>query len=166
VMDALSKSAEVAFPDEAEGDMAASMGAFLSNLEKEAAAAAKAKQQQDGDSDGEEQGGGDEGGSNDQGPEITWTYYDEWDFRASDYRPRWCRVGERLGDEGGREDYEDTLKKHHGLVMETRRQFELMRPESFRRIKRLEDGEEIDLDRAIEFHVDKKAGVGPQARIY
>lgn len=166
VMDALSKSADVAFPDEAEGDMAASMGAFLSNLEKEAAAAAKAKQQQDGDSDGEEQGGGDEGGSNDQGPEITWTYYDEWDFRASDYRPRWCRVGERTGEEGGLEYYEDTLQKHHGLVVETRRQFELMRPESFRRIKRLEDGEEIDLDRAIEFIVDRRAGVGPLAQIY
>jgi nitric oxide reductase activation protein len=98
--------------------------------------------------------------------EIEWSYYDEWDFRASDYRPRWCRVGERLGEEGDTEYYEETLKKHHGLVSETRRQFEMMRPESFRRIKRLEDGEEIDLDRAIEFIVDKRAGVGPLAQVY
>ena len=51
-------------------------------------------------------------------------------------------------------------------MVETRRQFELMRPETFRRIKRLEDGEEIDLDRAIEFIVDKRAGVGPLAQVY
>jgi hypothetical protein len=32
-----------------------------------------------------------------------------------------------------------------------------MRPESFKKIKRLEDGEELDLDLAIEFYVDKRA---------
>ena len=93
-------------------------------------------------------------------------HYDEWDFRASDYRPRWTRVGERFSDQGDGEFYQETLRRYHGLVMETRRQFELMRPESFKKIKRLEDGDELDLDLAIEFHVDKKAGVGPQARIY
>jgi nitric oxide reductase NorD protein len=41
-----------------------------------------------------------------------------------------------------------------------------MRPESFRRLKRLEDGHEIDLDQAIEFRADSKAGAGPLARFY
>ena len=62
---------------------------------------------------------------------MTWSYYDEWDFRAADYRPRWCRVGERPGEEGDLEYYEETLRKNHGLVTETRRQFEMMRPERF-----------------------------------
>src|SRR5205823_5833907 len=35
-----------------------------------------------------------------------------------------------------------------------------------KKYKRLEDGDELDLDLAIEFHVDKRAGVGPQARVY
>jgi hypothetical protein len=165
IMDMLEKSAEIAAADLAEGEVAASMGQFLTNLEKEAqAAAAKAKQKQQG---GEEEGGGDgEDESADLPNEITWSYYPEWDFRASDYRPRWCRVGERIGDEGGLDYYDDTLQRHHGLVVETRRQFELMRPESFRRIKKLEDGEEIDLDRALEFIVDRRAGVGPLAQVY
>jgi nitric oxide reductase activation protein len=51
-------------------------------------------------------------------------------------------------------------------VVETRRQFERMRPEWLRRLKRLEDGHEIDLDQAIEFHADKRAGAGPLARFY
>jgi hypothetical protein len=62
--------------------------------------------------------------------------------------------------------YDETLRRHHGLVVETRRQFERMRPESFRRLRRLEDGHEIDLDHAIEFRADKRAGAGPQARFY
>ncbi len=166
VMDMLEKSSEVSLSEQAQGEVAASMGAFLTNLEKEAQAAAQAQKKKQQQQDGE--GDADDGEENnaDLPNEVTWSYYDEWDFRASDYRPRWCRVGERLGDEGTLEYYQDTLQRHHGLVVETRRQFELMRPESFRRIKKLEDGEELDLDRAIEFIVDKRAGVGPLAQIY
>jgi nitric oxide reductase activation protein len=95
-----------------------------------------------------------------------WFRYDEWDFLAHDYRPDWCRVGERTTAEGGIDFYDETLHRYHGLVVETRRQFERMRPEWLRRLKRLEDGHEIDLDQAIEFHADKKAGAGPLARFY
>lgn len=98
--------------------------------------------------------------------QIEWSYYDEWDFRANDYRPAWCHVGERSASEGDLKYYGDTLQQYHGLVTEMRRQFELMRPETFRKLKRLEDGDEIDLDQAIEFRIDKKAGAGPLARFY
>ena len=58
------------------------------------------------------------------------------------------------GEEGELEYYEETLRRHHGLVSETRRQFELLRPEHFRRIRRLEDGEDVDLEKAISFIID------------
>jgi nitric oxide reductase activation protein len=106
------------------------------------------------------------GNGDDSGAAIEWFHYDEWDFRANDYRPDWCRVGERTAAEGESDFYDDTLRRYHGLVVETRRQFERMRPESFRRLKRLEDGHEIDFDQAMEFYADKKAGVGPLARFY
>ncbi len=98
--------------------------------------------------------------------DIEWFRYDEWDFRAHDYRPERCRLGERLAGEGDLDGYDDTLRRHHGLVLETRRRFEQMRPEAFRRVKRLEDGPEIDLDEAIQFHADKLGGAGPLARFY
>ncbi len=98
--------------------------------------------------------------------EVEWFRYDEWDFHARDYRPAWCRVGEMAGEEGELDFYLDTLARRHALVVATRRQFEKMRPEAFRRLKRLEDGHEIDLDEAIQFHADKLAGVGPLARFY
>jgi nitric oxide reductase NorD protein len=165
LMELLENSVEITISEWAEGDLASSLGMFLDNLEKDAGTPAGEPKEKDGES-GEERGGGDGADDEELKAEVDWFYYDEWDFRASDYRPRWCRVGERLGDEGELDYYQEILEKHHGLVMETRRQFELMRPESFRKIKRLEDGQEIELDDAIEFHVDKRAGVGPLARIY
>ncbi len=167
LMELLQNSAEISLGEWSEGDLDASLGAFLENIEQEAAKPAGDQKQSDQADGGDTPDGGKgDGGESDLKPEIDWFYYDEWDFRASDYRPRWTRVGERFSEQGDGEFYQETLRKYHGLVMETRRQFELMRPESFKKIKRLEDGDELDLDLAIEFHVDKKAGVGPQARIY
>lgn len=97
---------------------------------------------------------------------ITWFSYDEWDYRAHDYLNGHCRVGERPSVEGDLGIYQQSLREHHRLVVQTRRRFEQLRPEAFRRINRLEDGSDIDLDEAIEFHADKLAGSGPLARFY
>ncbi len=97
---------------------------------------------------------------------ISWATYDEWDFRANDYLNSWCLLGERLIAEGNITYYEQTLQRNSGLVNNIRRQFELMRPESQRKLKNLDDGQEIDLDKAIRFFIEKKAGVGPRARFY
>jgi hypothetical protein len=99
-------------------------------------------------------------------PEVKTYYYDEWDFRAADYRPRWCAVRERILEEGTDEFYEKTLREHSGLINETQRQFELLKPETFRKLKRLEDGEDFDLDDALEFIVQKKAGHGDVQKIF
>jgi hypothetical protein len=150
ILELLESSAEIELAEEA-GEQPHDIEALLANIEHEAA---------DRADDADEAAGGDSGEA------IEWFRYDEWDFRANDYRPSWCRVGERTAAEGEIDFYDETLRRYHGLVVETRRQFERMRPESFRRLKRLEDGHEIDLDLAIEFHADKKAGAGPLARFY
>lgn len=98
--------------------------------------------------------------------EVKTYYYDEWDFRATDYKPRWCAIRERVLEEGTDEFYESTMREHSSLVTETQRQFELLRPETFRKIKKLEDGEDIDLDLAIDFISQKKAGHGDVQKIY
>ena len=168
LMELLQNSTELSLSELADGDIDQSLGMFLDNLQKESGMPASDKkgEKKDGDSDATDGGDGEGPDEGEMPVEITWFYYDEWDFRAGDYRPRWTRVGERFSAEGDREFYEETLRRHHGLVMETRRQFEMMRPESFKKIKRLEDGDELDMDLAIEFHVDKKAGAGPTQRIY
>lgn len=166
LMEMLENSVELSIAEWAEGDIDQSLGMFLENMEQAAQQAPGDKKPDDAQGGAEQDGGKGDGGEGELPVEIEWSYYDEWDFRAGDYRPRWARVGERYGKEEDSEFYEETLRRYHGLVMETRKQFEMMRPEAFKKIKRLEDGEELDLDLAIEFTIDKKAGVGPSARIY
>ena len=92
--------------------------------------------------------------------------YDEWDFRAEDYRPRWCIVRQKTMAEGDASYYGQTLHNHGSLVGQVRRQFELMVPEMFRRVNKLEDGEDIDIDDLIESLVDIRTGATPSDKFY
>ncbi len=153
----LEKSVEISVGAMAEGDLASTIGLFLSNLEKEAGTPI-GDQKQGEMKDGQPAADG-EGEDDEELPvEIKSFYYDEWDFRAADYKPRWCRVQERPLEEGDDAYFEDTLRKHAQLVNETRRQFELLKPEMFRKIKKLLDGEEFDLDAVIDYAIERKAG--------
>jgi hypothetical protein len=150
IREVLESSAELELAD-AGDDEDADLEVLLTSIEREVADRVEAEQDEDGEEEEEE---------------VEWFRYDEWDFRVNDYRPGWCRLGERTAAEGEIGFYQETLRRYHGLVVETRRQFERMRPESFRLLKRLEDGHEIDFDQAIEFYADRKAGAGPLARFY
>ena len=92
--------------------------------------------------------------------------YDEWDFRANDYRPRWCIVQERAAVTGETQFYNETLQTYASLMDQIRRQFEAIRPEMYRKIKRLPEGEDIDLDAGIEALVDLRSRRTPDERIY
>src|SRR5262249_10890554 len=140
-------------------------GMFLSNLMKEAGTPAqegKPNQTRDGQSTGE----GDDEDQEQLAPQIEYFFYDEWDFRANDYKPRWCRVVQRTLEEGDEDFFDKTLAGHSALVAQTRKQFELLRPELFRKIKKLYDGEDFDLDMLIEYAVDRHARVSPNEKLY
>ena len=92
--------------------------------------------------------------------------YDEWDFRADDYKPRWCIVRQKTMQEGDPSYYGNTLGNYGALVTQIRRQFEMMVPEMFRKVRRLEDGEEIDIDEIIEAFVDMRTGASPSDKYY
>ena len=92
--------------------------------------------------------------------------YDEWDFRAEDYKPRWCIVRQKHMTEGDVDYYSNTLNGYSTLVSQVRRQFELMVPEMFRKVRKLEDGEDIDIDAVIEAFVDIRTGAGPSEKLY
>ncbi|MCX6020976.1 MAG: hypothetical protein NTZ05_04445 [Chloroflexi bacterium] len=98
--------------------------------------------------------------------EVRVAVYDEWDYRAKAYRPKWCQVRQRRLKAGSGEFYDDTLARHRWLVQAVRQQFEMLRPENLGRIKRLQDGEEYDLDAVIEARVERMAGHTPSEKIY
>ncbi len=164
LMEMLEKSVEITVGAMAEGDLASTIGLFLSNLEKEAGTPIGDQKQMES----RDRAGGTEEGEDDQEMpvEVKSFYYDEWDFRAADYKPRWCRVQERPLEEGTDDFYETTLREHSALVNETRRQFELLKPELYRKIKKLLDGEEFDLDAVIDYAVERKAGHSFTDKVY
>jgi nitric oxide reductase NorD protein len=92
--------------------------------------------------------------------------YPEWDFRANDYKPKWCVVHEKEMAEGEPGFYQETLNEHSALVREIHRQFELVMPEMYRKVKRLEDGEEFDLDAVIESVIDRRTGTTPSDKVF
>ena len=92
--------------------------------------------------------------------------YDEWDFRAADYKPRWCIVRQKMMAEGDPNYFGVTLHNYGSLVTQIKRQFEMMVPEMFRKVRRLEDGEDIDIDDVIEAIVDIKTGATPSDKFY
>ncbi len=159
----LEKSVEVSIGAMAEGDLASTIGLFLSNLEKEAGTPIPDQQLplQDGQPVLEA------GAEEEELPvEVKSFYYDEWDFRAADYKPRWCCVREMPLEQGEGDFFEETLRQHASLASETRKQFELLRPELFRKIKRLHDGEEYDLDLVIDYLIEKRAGHPYTDKVY
>ncbi|MGE3540605.1 MAG: nitric oxide reductase activation protein NorD, partial [Candidatus Tectimicrobiota bacterium] len=92
--------------------------------------------------------------------------YDEWDYLIGDYRRAWCRVTETILQDAGTAFVDETLQRHAELGAQIARQLQLLKPETFTPRKRLMDGEEIDLDSAIEALVDRRASHTLPEKVY
>src|SRR5207244_3080175 len=92
-------------------------------------------------------------------------FYDEWDHLIADYRSRWCRLTEvgLAGDAG--EFFGRTLADYARLLPEVRRQFQRIRPEMYRSIRGLEDGEDFDLNATIDARSGVRARRAPCPRL-
>ncbi|HEV8243722.1 MAG TPA: VWA domain-containing protein [Nitrospirales bacterium] len=92
--------------------------------------------------------------------------YDEWDGRIQDYRTRWCRVIEQAAAEGTEEFFERTRSRYGGVVRLIRRYFEGIRPPTLRRVRRQADGEEVDIEAAVEALIERRARAAPSDFVY
>jgi len=92
--------------------------------------------------------------------------YDEWDHIIGDYRRAWCRLTETTLDDAGIAFVEETRQRYAALFAQVSRQFQLLKPDTFQHVKRLVDGEEIDLDSAIEAFVDRRASHTMPEKVY
>ncbi len=109
--------------------------------------------------------------------ERVW-FYDEWDHELASWRRRWCHLREKAlelpaatapasGEEAPADRFVDQTRRRHAVLLRrVRRQFELLKPEEFRRMRRLIEGEELDLDRVVEARVDRCAGCAPDGAVY
>ena len=145
-----------------QGEIQESSGMFADNIMKEAGADMP---QSPENSQGPFVHVDEEGGELESAEPETFVY-DEWDFRADDYKPRWCVVKQKMMQEGDSTYFGATLSEYGTLVTRIRRQFEMMVPEMMRKERKLVDGEDIDIDDVIENMVDIKAGGSPDEKFY
>ena len=93
-------------------------------------------------------------------------YYDEWDADIEDYRHRWCRVKEVPVEIGDTAYARRAVREYAELIRSVREQFQLVKPEELRKVRRLEDGQELELDDAIAAVIDRKSRRTPDDKIY
>ena len=99
------------------------------------------------------------------GGEVVYRY-DEWDYLMRDYRVQWCLLREKPV-EGEEEGFvAGVLQEDAALISQIRQQFQMLKPEMFKKLKRRDHGEDIDIDAAIEGFVDRRVtGIAPE-RVY
>ncbi|HEX3559820.1 MAG TPA: VWA domain-containing protein [Pyrinomonadaceae bacterium] len=92
--------------------------------------------------------------------------YDEWDRDLSDTRVGWCRVVEKRTRRGDRSFVELTRTRYRGVISSIRHQFQLMRPESLKRVANELDGDDYDLNALIDYVIDRRADGQQSERVY
>ncbi len=92
--------------------------------------------------------------------------YDEWDRELTDHRVGWCRVIEKRVQRGANAFVEQTRERYRGVISSIRHQFQMMKPESMRRITGELDGDDYDLNAVIDYVVDRRADGHQSERLY
>ncbi len=92
--------------------------------------------------------------------------YDEWDYVLADYRRGWCRLREVPLSGDDNDFFAQTLGRYAEMLPQVRRHFQRIRPASYRMVRGLEDGEELDLERLVETRVARVMGESPDPRVY
>ena len=92
-------------------------------------------------------------------------HYQEWDYHIQLHRPDWVTVYERRQAKGDPQDIEDILTQHKPIAHRIRQIIDLLAPAGVQRERGLEDGDEIDINAAIDAMVALRMGEQPSPRI-
>lgn len=93
-------------------------------------------------------------------------FYDEWDYQVVDYRSRWCRLREIVLTGDGGEFFSKTLNDYTALTPAVKHEFQRIRPEQYRVVRGLEDGEDFDLNAVVTAASDRHARISPSSKLY
>jgi hypothetical protein len=92
-------------------------------------------------------------------------HYQEWDYQIQLHRPDWATVYERRPASGDPEDIEKILLEHKPVVNRIRQIIDVLSPSGVQRQRGLEDGDEIDINAAIDAMVAIRMGKQPSSKI-
>ncbi|MEW6038920.1 MAG: nitric oxide reductase activation protein NorD [Pseudomonadota bacterium] len=91
-------------------------------------------------------------------------HYAEWDYQIQLERPGWCTVLEKRAKLGEVKSVDDIVVRHKPIVARLKHLIEALQPQGVQRLRRLEDGDEIDLNAAIGAMIDIRNGRMPEPR--
>jgi nitric oxide reductase NorD protein len=91
--------------------------------------------------------------------------YHEWDYQIQLERPSWVTVMERHCPLGDLALIEQIEQAHKPVMSRLKFLIGAMMPQGLQRIRRVEDGDELDINAAIAAMIDIRMGQQPDARI-
>ena len=92
-------------------------------------------------------------------------HYPEWDYQLQLARPSWVTVFEERPPAGDARAIDDIVTRHKPLVARMKYLFEALQPQGVQRLRKLEDGDDIDIEAAVRARVDLRMGLAPDPRI-
>lgn len=92
-------------------------------------------------------------------------HYQEWDYQIQLHRPDWTTVYERRQSKGDVEDINTILDNYKPIAHRIKQIIDLLTPEGVQRVRNMEDGDEIDLNAAIDAMIAIRMGEQPNTRI-
>ncbi len=92
-------------------------------------------------------------------------HYPEWDYHVQLHRPAWATVFERRQGRGDPELIDGVLSEHKGISHRIKQIIDRLRPQGTSRQRRLEDGDELDINAAVDAMVTLRIGLQPDMRI-
>ncbi len=92
-------------------------------------------------------------------------HYHEWDYQIQLERPSWVTVLERHPPVGELELIEDIITENKPVISRLKFLIDSMIPQGMQRIRRVEDGDELDINAAVRAMIDIRMGQQPDTRI-
>ena len=92
-------------------------------------------------------------------------HYQEWDYQIQLHRPDWVTVYERRQPLGHIEDIQNIIDEYRPVAHRIKQIIDLLTPAGVQRMRNLEDGDEIDLNAAIDAMISIRMGEQPSQRI-
>jgi nitric oxide reductase NorD protein len=93
-------------------------------------------------------------------------HYNEWDYQLQLYRPNWATLYERRLRKGEPELINKILKTHKPIANQLKNAIDRMQPQGLVKLKKQQEGSELDLDACVTALADIRSGITPSDRIY
>ncbi len=92
-------------------------------------------------------------------------HYHEWDYQIQLHRPDWVTVYERRPPKGIADEIDDILTEYKPIAHRIRQIIDLLSPAGVQRQRNMEDGDEVDINAAIDAMIAIRMGEQPNPKI-